>query len=188
MKTSLAVLALTLSFATGAFAKDSVNLNIKANDTITLRKAENKRFLKISESVTGKVSLTLDSNGKKQNILSQELNESNARNDLSLEVTGKNILRVIDAKENINQEVQADIHTSIVGRVKSLSVDSKTMEALYAEGLKKEGLDTLKGLNIDEEKGSLTSRITTSDLTCNAEGDLLICNQTQELDLTISEK
>lgn len=188
MKTSLAILVLTFSLATTALAQNSVNLNVKAEGIFALKKISDNKFEKISEDVTGNVSLSVDANGAKQALFNQAINDSNATNNFTLEVTGKNIVRVTDSKEKINQEVQANIQKTFFGKLKTITIDSKTMEALYAASLKKSGLDTLKSLNISQDAGTLTSKINTSALECAADGDLLLCNQTQELDLTISEK
>ena len=188
MKITLAALVLTLSLTTTAFAQNSVNLKIGAEEILTLKKIADNKYEKISDNVIGNISLSVDANGTKQTLVNQAINDSNARNDFTLELTGKNIVRVTDLKEAINQEVQANIQKTFFGKLKTISIDSKTMEALYAASLQKAGIDVLKNLNINQGAGTLTSKINSSSLECNADGDLLVCNQTQELDLIITEK
>jgi hypothetical protein len=187
MKTSLAVLALALTFTTNVFAENSANLNLKAQEIITLKKLDNNRFGKISAQVKGDMTLTITINGNTRTA-TQDLSESNGSSDLLIEVTGKNIVRLIDSKAGIDQEVQADINKSLLGRVKTISIDSKTMEALYSDSLKKSGLEELQGIRFIGNSGAISSKITTSAMECESEKDLLICTQSQELDLTITKK
>ena len=49
-----------------------------------------------------------------------------------------------DEKEKINTEIEAAIETSLFGSVKSITIDSKTADALYAEAYKRTGIDILK--------------------------------------------
>jgi hypothetical protein len=153
---------------------------------ITLKKVSDKKFEKISEIVSGKAIFDLQINDVKKNLVTQDLSNSNANNDLSLEVTGKNVVKIEDSKAGISQEVQAEIDKSILGKIKAIKIDGKTMEALYATSLNESGLDVLKGLNVSSSDGEIKSTITTSDLSCLVNGDLLVCNQTQELNLTLT--
>lgn len=182
MKATLAALALSLSFATTAFAAEGVVYTVKGREVLTLRKISKTKFDKISQVVTGTASLDYVSAKGSKNIMSQDINEA-GQEHVSLEITGKNVLRVIDVKENINQEVPATISTSLFGSVKKISVDSKTMEGLYAESMKRAGLDTLRALKLFG--GAVQSTINTSSMECTPDGDLLICQQDQSLVFTI---
>lgn len=182
MKATLAALVLSLSFATTSFAAESVVYTIKGHEVLTLKKISKTKFDKISQVVTGSASLDYVSPRGSRNIMSQDINEAGLEY-VSLEITGKNILRVVDVKENINQEIPATINTSLFGSVKKISIDSKTMEGLYAASMKKAGLDTLRALKLFG--GAVQSTINTSSMECTPDGDLLICQQDQSLVFTL---
>lgn len=184
MKSTLLAILFTVSFTATAFSAEGIVLSVKTREVLTMKKISKTQFVKISQVVTGKASL--DHFGAKgvRNIMSQDINEGDAQNLVQLEVTGKNILRIIDIRENIDQEVPATINTSLFGSVKKISVDSQTMEALYSESMKKSGLDLLKNLRL--LGGALTSKLDISSLNCDADGELLVCRQ--DANLTINGK
>ena len=183
MKSSLVVLSLVAFMSSSAFAT-SVKFDIQLHEILTLKKVSNTRFEKISDVATGVASLEMDVNGEKKTLLKQALNEAAPANEVSIEITGKNIVRIIDQKENINQEVEADINKSLFGGLKSITLKSATLQALYSESLKKSGLDILRGLNVG---GQLSSDVTFSDEVCTKDGDLLICNQDSHLEINIAD-
>lgn len=186
MKSTLAVLALTLTFSSSVFSAELGNLRVQTHETLILKKISKKRFEKISDSATGIAEVNVSIGGKMRNVLSQAINDSNTDATISYEVTGKNILRIQDRKEGINKEVQAEIKKSIFGRVKAINIDSQTMDDLYADAIKKSGLGILKDLRI-LGGGALKSNITASDMSCKAEDDLLICEQDATLLMTVGK-
>ncbi len=188
MKKLLILAVLTLTFATSAFATQSLELTLKAEGKLTLKKMSDTMFVKISENVTGNLVVIFNADGKANQLIDQALNTNNTNKDLSFEITGKNILRVIDQKEKIDQEVQSTINRSSVGELKHIEISSDKMAALYAESFKKAGLDTLSNLNINIDNSRVESKIKSSALSCAVDGDLLICTQSQELYFLISEK
>lgn len=171
----IAALALAMTFTTTSFAAEGLILTVKAHEVLTLKKISKTKFEKISQVATGVASLDNVSARGTQNIMSQDINEADTNNYISLEVTGKNILRVVDQKEAINKEVQATISTSLFGAVKKIKVDSNVIYSLYAASMKKSGLDVLRGVRMFG--GLLSSSLTTSDMNCEADGDLLVCKQ-----------
>lgn len=188
MKTTLSVLAfaLTITFVTTLSASESIALTVKTHETLTLKKVSKTRFEKLTQNATGKAELGLISGTQIKELYSQDINETDNTSALALEVTGKNVLRVEDAKEGINQEVQADINKSFLGNVKSIKIDSATIQGLYAKSMKKSGLDVLKKLRVFGAGGaSLQSSIITSDLNCADEGDLLVCQQDATLIIAV---
>lgn len=178
MKATLAALFLSMTLTTGAFAADSVVYTIKAHEVLTLKKVSKTRYDKIAQVVTGNASLDYATASGPKNIMSQDINEASV-DPVTLEITGKNVLRIVDVKENINQEVPATIATSLFGSVKKITVSSSTMDALYAASMKKAGLDTLRALKLFG--GAVKSSIVTSNMECLPDGDLLICQQDQTL-------
>jgi len=188
MKLTVAVLALSLSFTSLAFASESLVISSNVQEVLTLRKISKTSFNKISSVVTGSVKVEAKALGQTYSA-SDAVNNTDQKNDITLEVTGKNIVRVINTTEKINSEVAADINKSLLGKIKSITIDSKAYEALYAESMKKSGLDLLKKLQISDLSGaSIETSITTSDLVCNADGDLLICNQDAEISIALTTK
>ena len=175
MKLTFAVLALTLSLSSTVFAAEGLVLSIKTHEVLTLKKVSKTKFEKISQVATGTASFDHITAKGSKNLMSQAINEADDQNVVSLEVTGKNILRVTDAKEAINKEIPAVINTSLFGSIKKIKVTSATMQGLYAASMKKSGLDVFKKLRLFG--GALTSSIISSDMDCEADGDLLICQQ-----------
>lgn len=185
MKTSLIILAISLTFATTSFAEDNLTFTLKTHETLILKKITKNRFEKISDSATGTATLDLTLAGRTKNIMAKKVNESDNVSSLSFEVTGKNILRIEDDKERIDKEIQAEIKKSILGKVKSINIDSKTMEALYAASIQRSGLGFLK--NLRALSGATRSTVTVGDMNCKAEDDLLICEQDANLLMAIGK-
>lgn len=184
MKTALAIFALTLSVS--SFAGERITLTMKTHETLNLKKISKTRFEKISDSATGKVSLDFTSGTKVTNLGSQEINESDNTSVLTYEVTGKNILRVEDAKEGIDKEIKAKIEKSLFGNVKTIQIEAQTMQDLYSESMKKSGMAVLKNLKVFGRTGvGLTSTLDMSDMECKADGDVLVCEQDATLTMLI---
>ncbi len=179
----LAITALLLTITSSAFAGELI-LSISGHQEVVYKKVSKKKFEKISSTNVGIQSVDYVTNKGSQNLGKQEINVEDSGLNESLEVTGKNIVRIIDEKENINQEVEADIEQSIFGNVKSINISNTTMESVYAEAYKKAGLNELKNLNI--LGGAIKSKISLTDLNCVAEEDLLKCQQNSDFKFTIS--
>lgn len=183
MKSSLVVLSLVTFVSSNSFAT-SVKFDIQLHEILTLKKVSNARFEKISDVATGIASLEMEANGVKKTLLRQALNESAPANNVAIEITGKNTVRIIDQKENINQEVQADIDKSLFGGLKTITIKSEILQTLYSEGLKKSGLDILRGLNVGNQ---FSSDVTFSDEVCSRDGDLLVCTQDSRLEINVAD-
>lgn len=184
MKTALAIFSLALSFS--VFAGESITLTIKTHETLNLKKVSKTRFEKISDSATGKLSMDYISGSQIKNLLTKDINESDNTSALAYEVTGKNILKVEDEKEGINKEIKAEIDKTLFGNIKGIKIDPQTMQSLYADSMKKSGLDVLKNLRVlGRSGGSFGSSLTMSDMDCKAEGDLMTCQQDATLTMQI---
>lgn len=181
MKTALAIFALTLSFS--SFASENITLTMKMHETLNMKKVSKTRFEKISDGVTGKMSVDYISGTTVKNLATRDINESDDTSALSYEVTGKNILKVDDAKENISKEVKAEIDKSLFGNIKGIKIDASTMEQLYAASMKKSGMDILKNYRIPGL--GFGSSIVLSDMNCKADADLLVCQQDTTLTMQI---
>lgn len=176
------VVLATMLFSLSSVAMADIIYTINAHQEIVLKKVSKKRFEKISSVNTGVEKMVVTLGNKVINQAEQEINIADDKNKFALEVTGKNILKVEDEKEKINTEIEAAIETSLFGSVKSITIDSKTADALYAEAYKRTGVDILKNANYGNV---IKSKINSSNIECVAEGDLLKCDQDQELKFTI---
>ena len=186
MKSTLAILAISMTFAASTYASESVSLSIKTEETTTFKKTAKNLFEKVISSAKGTASLDYNNGKSIKNLLSQDINETDDKNSVIIEVKGKNLIRVVDVKEDIDSEIQADIDKTIFGNIKGLSITSENMNALYAKAIKRSGIDVLKKLRIAGENGAgISSDIVTSDFNCQADGDLLNCKQNVSLTLSI---
>jgi hypothetical protein len=181
MKTALAIFALTLSFST--FASENITLTMKMHETLNMKKVSKTRFEKISDAVTGVMKVDYISGTQIKNLATRDINESDNTSALSYEVTGKNILKVEDTKENINSEIKADIDKTLFGNIKGIKIEAATMEQLYAASMKKSGLDILKNYRIPGL--GFGSSIVMNDMNCKADEDLLVCQQDVTLTMQI---
>jgi hypothetical protein len=186
MKTTLAVLAISMTFAASSFASESITLSVKTEETTTFKKTAKNLFEKVISSAKGTASLDYNNGKSIKNLLSQDINETDDKNSVILEVKGKNLIRVVDVKEDIDSEIQADVHKSLFGNLKGLTITSENMNALYASSIKRSGVDVLKKLRIAGANGAgISSDIVSSDFNCEADGDLLNCKQNVTLTLSI---
>lgn len=179
----LAITALLFTLTSTAFAGDLV-LSISGHQEIVYKKIAKNKFEKISSTNVGMQSVDYVTNKGTKNLGKQEINVADSGQKESLEVTGKNIVKIVDVKEQIDTEVEANIDSSILGNVKAININSKVMESVYAESYKRAGLDELKNLNV--LGGAITSKINVSDLNCEADKDLLKCEQDSEFKFTMS--
>lgn len=148
--------------------------SIEGTQEITLKRLSNKRFEKVSVSVNATERLTLGKKVLGENAITVPDNGS----FYSIEATGKNVVRIIDASENINQEVEAQIESNILGKVKTIKISGATTEALYAKAYERTGLSALKKLRV----GAIAKAdLQNSDLECVSVGDLLKCTQDSSL-------
>ncbi len=187
MKTALILITLSVSFANVSNASEAINLTVKTHETLKLKKVSKDRFEKISDAATGIVQLDYINGATSKNLMSKEINESDTTTVISYEVTGKNILKIEDSKEAISQEVEAEISKSFFGTLKSIKISSETMQSLYSASIKKSGLDLLKNLKVLGAGASISSTVTSTDMDCKADGDLLTCEQDATLALVIEK-
>lgn len=188
MKSTLALLALSFTLSSGVFAAESVSLTIKTEETTTFKKISKTMFEKIISSAKGTVSLDYNSAKGIKNLLSQDVNETDDKNSVVLEVKGKNIVRLVDTKEDVDTEIQADVDRTIFGNIKSVNISSDNIYSVYEKSIKRSGVDVLKKLRIVGENGAgLTSDIQMSDLNCLSDGDILNCKQNVTLKIEVKK-
>lgn len=175
MKTTLAAIALALTFTVTASAAEGLVFTVKTHEVLTLRKISKTKFEKISQVATGVATFENVSGDRREVITSQDINEADTNNYISLEVTGKNIVRLVDQAEAINKEVPATISTSLFGSVKKININATIVHSLYANSIKKAGMNAFRNLRMFSI--FLSSSLTTTDMNCEADGDLLVCKQ-----------
>ncbi len=155
--------------------------SIEGSQEITLKRISNKRFEKIAVVNNGTEKLMLGSK-----ILGEStISIPDDGKKFALEATGKNIVRVEDESENINQEIEASIESSLFGKVKSIKISGENTEVLYAKAYERTGLDVLKKLRLS---GIAKSDLAVSDLDCISAGDLLKCTQESVLTFEFTTK
>ncbi len=175
MKSTLAAIALAMAFTTTGFAAEGIVYTVKTHEVLTLKKISKTKFEKISQVATGVATLENVSGSRRETITSENINEADTNNYVSLEVTGKNIVRLVDQAEAINKEVPATISTSLFGSVKKINVNATIVNSLYANSIKKAGIRAFRSLGLFSI--FLSSSLTTTDMNCEADGDLLVCTQ-----------
>jgi len=186
MKSTLAIIAISMTLAASSYASESISLSIKTEETTTFKKTAKNLFEKVISSAKGTASLDYNNGKSIKNLLSQDINETDDKNSVIIEVKGKNLIRVVDVKEDIDSEIQADINKTIFGNIKGISITSENMNTLYAKAIKRSGVDVLKKLRITGDNGAgITSDIVSSDFNCQTDEDLLNCKQNVSVVLSI---
>lgn len=177
------LLLLAALMTTSTMALADLVYTVELQQTTVLKKIDSYKFEKITRSTKEYQKSEKIINGK---VVSKSEKESDRIDDsgkITLEVTGKNLVKLIDEKEQVSEEVEAKISRSLFGKIKAIDIEGKNMDAIYAETYKRSGLDFLKKFKL----GSLAStEITTSQLSCVAESELLRCDQDQKLVITIN--
>jgi hypothetical protein len=114
MKTTLAILALTLSFATTSFAADTnlAELNLKIHNVITFKKLDKadtyEKLNEVTQSTASIISNKEVKSDSKKNVNTDKLTYS----------ISKGLVHIQDVKANIDTEVPGVIEKSILGRIK----------------------------------------------------------------------
>ncbi|MBC7540131.1 MAG: hypothetical protein H7281_15005 [Bacteriovorax sp.] len=179
MKTTLAVLVLSLSFATTLFAADPnmAELNLKIHNVITFKKTDKAdTFEKINEVSQTVASIIAD------NTVKTDSKKSVNTDKLTYSIN-KGLVHIQDVKANIDTEVPALIDKSILGRIKSFKITGDNLETVYFESLKNSGVISLRDLDLKKDE---RQTMIIGDQTCTIErsSDAVICEQDVELRVT----
>ena len=176
MKKTLAVLALTLTFASTSFAASSslAELNLKIHSVITFKKL-NKQDVYEKLNEVSEVSTAVTANNQIQHDLKKNVNT-----DKLIYSINNGLIRIQDEKSNIDTEVPVQVSKSILGRIKAFSITGDNLETVYFEALKNSGIIALKDLDLkkDERKS-----LVIGDQTCSVDrsSDVVVCEQDVEL-------
>jgi hypothetical protein len=179
MKTTLAILALTLSFATTSFAADTnlAELNLKIHNVITFKKLDKadtyEKLNEVTQSTASIISNKEVKSDSKKNVNTDKLTYS----------ISKGLVHIQDVKANIDTEVPGVIEKSILGRIKSFKITGDNLETVYFESLKNSGVIALRDLDL---KKSERESMIIGDQTCTVErsSDVVTCEQDIELRVT----
>jgi hypothetical protein len=179
MKTTLAILALTLSFATTSFAADTnlAELNLKIHNVITFKKLDKadtyEKLNEVTQSTASIISNKEVKSDSKKNVNTDKLTYS----------ISKGLVHIQDVKANIDTEVPGVIEKSILGRIKSFKITGDNLETVYFESLKNSGVIELRDLDL---KKSERESMIIGDQTCTVErsSDVVTCEQDIELRVT----
>ncbi len=172
MKTTFALLALSLSFATTSFAAD---LNLHIHSTITLKKIDKETYEKINEVSLMETAITL--NGQTRTDEKKAVNESKLTYKIE-----KNLLKITDESAGVNTEMAISADRSIFGKLKGIKVSGESLENAYFESLSREGIIALRDL--DNKKGQRKS-LSIGDQVCSIDKstDLMTCEQNIDLNV-----
>lgn len=165
MKSALAILAFTFSFA--SFAAE---LQMNMHSTMTLKKIEGKdQFEKINEVVIADTAF-ITKNGTKR-----DSNKVVDTNKLTYSVE-KSLVRLQDEKNGIDTEIVANVERSLFGRVKSFTIPGENLENAYFEALSKKGIIALANL---DKKASERKSLNVGDQICTIDKstELATCEQ-----------
>lgn len=180
MKNLMTIIFL-MTLSSGAMA--DLVLTVTTHQNTILKKIDINKFEKISQTIKAVEKLEKIKDGSVVVISEQESSKNGDAGKLTIEVKGKNLVKIEDEKEQVSSEVEATITRSLFGKLKGINIEAKTMDTVYAEAYKRTGLDFLKKMKL----GKLaSSEITTSDLKCTVEADLLKCDQDQDLVFTVN--
>ncbi len=185
---TFALALLMISFSFHSFANESISVTSKLHETTTLKKISSTRFEQVNSVVTGTV--TIEAMAGDQNYsATQDINKKETTNTKFIEVSGKKSVRISNTLDRIDGIVDAEIKKSLLGHLKSIKVKASDYESLYAESMKKSGINLLKKLKISNLEGtSLSTSLNSSDFDCIASADLLVCQQDADITIEISAK
>lgn len=181
MKTTLAVIALTLTFGTTSFASTNLaELNLKIHNVITFKKLDNlDSYEKLNEVTHSEASITANNETKtdiKKNVNTDKLSYS----------INKGLILVQDAKANINAEVPVQVEKSIFGKIKSFKISGQNIENLYYESLKRSGVVALSEIDLKKnERKSLV--IGDQECTVERSSNVVVCEQDIEVNVIQSK-
>lgn len=176
MKKRLVLLAITLSFTSTVFAKNSsmAELDLKIHTVVTLKKTEKANiFEKLNE--VSEMDIAVLAN----NETSHDIKKSANLDKLTYSIN-KNLIRIQDEKSDIDTEVPVNVQKSILGRIKSFEILGENLETIYFESLKRSGIISLRDMDLKyDQRKSLT--IGAQSCRMDHTSDLLICEQDTEL-------
>ncbi len=173
MKTTLAVFALSLSFATTSFGAE---LLLRSHNTLTLKRTDKNTFEKINEVSIVEISIT-------STVVNTKNTQKFINNDRLTYTLGENVIRIDDDGSFVYQDVEAKIErTFLLGKVKSFSISGENLENAYYDALTKSGIIALSEL--DQRRNSRKS-LSISNLNCLVEKSSGIARCEYDLDLKV---
>lgn len=181
MKKSLAVLALTLTFATTSFAASNLaELNLKIHNVITFKKLDNSdTFEKLNEVTLAETSIST-SNGVKSET------KKMVNNDQLIYSINKGVIRIQDLKAKIDSEVPVQVEKTLFGKIKGFKISGQNLENVYYESLKRSGIIALSDIDLRKsERDSLV--IGDQNCTVERSSSVVVCEQDIEVNVAQSK-
>lgn len=173
MKTTLALLALSLSFASTSFAAD---LNLHIHSTTTLKKTDKDVFEKISEVATSETTLIV--NGQ-----AQTANKKMVNSDKLTYTIEKNLIKIQDEKAGVDTEMAASVERSLFGRTKSFSISGENLENAYYQSLESQGVIALRDLDLKKDQ---RKSLVIGDQNCTVDKSTELATCEQDVDLKVN--
>lgn len=187
MKKLLGFLLLSALVSINAYADERI-ITQKTEQILVLKKLTKTKFEKISDGVEGVV--IVETRNKRGLVKNNEsiISEHDNQSYLSFEVTGKNILKIVDDKEQIIKEIPAQVKTTLFGgNVKEITIAGKELETLYSNSIKRAAAQFWRGAGFLGLLGlDVKSSIMSENMLCHADEDLLVCKQNMTMLTTIS--
>ncbi len=110
-----------------------------------------------------------------------------AQNNIEMIIIDAQTVEVVDRQNGIRGQVRANVKRSMLGRLKSIDIDSDSYLALMRPVLEKSGFDFLSQLNIAGDGYSVSSNVDVSETNCDADGDQLTCESEARITISISD-
>ncbi len=142
----------------------TLTLEISGSDYFT----KDKKVLKGSQSIfDGKVSLVGNLAGESLNF-SQDIPSQKDKNKTDLILKSKNSVQIVSKEHSIDGEAQAEVDTSVFGKLKGLKIKERDYLAVMQPILEESGYNQLKALELTTDELNFSTRITSSDYSCIA--------------------
>lgn len=187
----------TIAFASLTTNASTLIFKISANLDSLYSQSGKDTFIKEYSNFSGKMELSVkDGELNLNNTIDMPTEREKSIGLKSLTVLKNGFAQFVDKqtdeqgnKSNIDTKVKVDLRKKgLFGKLTGLSVSSSDLEALYADDIKKLGLDQLKNFTTSTEELNISTSVTFSDMDCEIQGGGMQCLETFELVVKASDE
>lgn len=187
----------TIAFASLTTNASTLIFKISANLDSLYSQSGKDTFIKEYSNFSGKMELSVkDGELNLNNTIDMPSEREKSIGLKSLTVLKNGFAQFVDKqtdeqgnKSNIDTKVKVDLRKKgLFGKLTGLSVSSSDLEALYADDIKKRGLDQLKNFTTSTEELNISTSVTFSDMDCEIQGGGMQCLETFELVVKASDE
>lgn len=187
----------TIAFASLTTNASTLIFKISANLDSLYSQSGKDTFIKEYSNFSGKMELSVkDGELNLNNTIDMPSEREKSIGLKSLTVLKNGFAQFVDKqtdeqgnKSNIDTKVKVDLRKKgLFGKLTGLSVSSSDLEALYADDIKKLGLDQLKNFTTSTEELNISTSVTFSDMDCEIQGGGMQCLETFELVVKASDE